>query len=194
MRRGRRFAALRPQEGLVSLQSDLDSEAHHAHEIEPMKLRDYVLRIAPKALYYEATRRGWVKPINPLTFTFSVTAACQSRCKTCNIGNLYLANPQVVKHNLSLEEIEQVFASLGPIYFFNISGGEPFMRPDLAEIIRLACIYLRPRLIHIPTTLLLDSGVLADQQLNERTKQRLASLSHVVNELEKTQVEREFFL
>ncbi len=168
VRRGRRFTALRPQEGLVSLQSDLDSEAHHAHVIEPMKLRDYVLRIAPKALYYEATRRGWVKPINPLTFTFSVTAACQSRCKTCNIGNLYLANPQVVKHNLSLEEIEQVFASLGPIYFFNISGGEPFMRPDLAEIIRLACIYLRPRLIHIPT------NAIAPKFIDKTTRKILA--------------------
>jgi transposase len=43
-------------------------------------------------------------------------------------------------------------------------------------------------------TLLLDSGVLADQQLNERTKQRFASLSDVVNKLEETQVEREFLL
>ena len=43
-------------------------------------------------------------------------------------------------------------------------------------------------------TLILDSGVLADQQLNERTKQRFASLSDVVNKLEKTEVEREFLL
>jgi MoaA/NifB/PqqE/SkfB family radical SAM enzyme len=116
-----------------------------------MKLKDYVFRVAPKAFYYEATRRGWVDPINPLTLTFSVTAACQSRCKTCNIGNVYLANPVLAKNNLTLEEIEKVFRSLGPIYFFNISGGEPFMRPELAEIVRLACIHLKPRLIHIPT-------------------------------------------
>ena len=37
--------------------------------------------------------------------TFSVTAACQSRCKTCNIGALYLANPKLAEQNLSLEEI-----------------------------------------------------------------------------------------
>lgn len=116
-----------------------------------MKLSDYLTRVAPKALYYEATRRGWVPPVNPLTLTFSVTAACQSRCKTCNIGVVYLANPQLAKQNLSLDEIERVFRSLGPIYFFNVSGGEPFMRPELAEIIRLACIHLKPRLIHIPT-------------------------------------------
>jgi MoaA/NifB/PqqE/SkfB family radical SAM enzyme len=116
-----------------------------------VKLVDYLFRVAPRALYYGWTRRGWVRPINPLTLTFSVTAACQSRCKTCNIGALYLANPRLADRNLSLEEIEKVFRALGPIYFFNISGGEPFMRPDLAEIVRLACLHLKPHLIHIPT-------------------------------------------
>jgi hypothetical protein len=43
-------------------------------------------------------------------------------------------------------------------------------------------------------TLLLDSGVLAEQQLDERPKQRFASLADVVHELEETQVEREFLL
>lgn len=116
-----------------------------------MKLRDYVTSIGPRALYYAATRRGWVKPINPLTLTFSVTAACQSRCRTCNIGYVYKANPRIARRNLTLEEVEKVFESFGPIYFFNISGGEPFMRGDLPEIVRLACIHLKPRLIHIPT-------------------------------------------
>lgn len=116
-----------------------------------MKLLDYITDIAPRAVLYEMTRRGWKRPVNPLTLTFSVTAACQSRCLTCNIGNVYLANPKLAKQNLSLDEIEKVFKSLGKIYFFNVSGGEPFMRPELAEIIRLACIHLKPRLIHIPT-------------------------------------------
>ena len=124
-----------------------------------MKLRDYVFTIAPKAIAFEANRRGWFKPIKPLTVTFSVTAACQSRCKTCNIGNVYLANPSIAKNNLNIQEIETVFRNLGPIYFFNVSGGEPFMRPDLAEIIRLACIHLKPRLIHIPTNALSPSFI-----------------------------------
>ena len=74
-----------------------------------MRLADYVTQVVPKALYYAATRRGWVHPINPLTLTFSVTAACQSRCKTCNIGAVYLSNPSLAAQNLSLEEIEKVF-------------------------------------------------------------------------------------
>src|SRR6266851_9505614 len=43
-------------------------------------------------------------------------------------------------------------------------------------------------------TLILDSRVLCDQQLNERRKQRFASLSGVVNKLEETQVQGEFLL
>jgi hypothetical protein len=44
------------------------------------------------------------------------------------------------------------------------------------------------------TALLLDSRVLRDQQLNERRKQRFASLADVVHEFEEPQVDREFLL
>jgi len=116
-----------------------------------MKPRDYILKVAPRALWYAAARRGWAAPINPLTLTFSVTAACQGQCKTCRIGETYRADPSLVERNLSLDEIDRAFRSLGSVYFLNISGGEPFLRDDLAEIIRLGCVHLKPRLIHIPT-------------------------------------------
>lgn len=139
-----------------------------------MKLTDYVFEIAPKALLYELARRGIISPPNPLTLTFSVTAACQSRCRTCNIGNVYLANPAIAKKNLTLDEIEKVFKSLGHIYFFNISGGEPFMRKDLAEIIRLACVHLKPRLIHIPT------NALAPKFIDKTTRKILAYMDELL--------------
>jgi hypothetical protein len=44
------------------------------------------------------------------------------------------------------------------------------------------------------STLMLDSRVLCDQELNERTKQRFTSLSDVVHEREETQVKWEFLL
>jgi MoaA/NifB/PqqE/SkfB family radical SAM enzyme len=40
---------------------------------------------------------------------------------------------------------------MGHVYFFNLSGGEPFLRNDLPEIVELACKYLTPRVIHSPT-------------------------------------------
>lgn len=124
-----------------------------------MKLRDYVFEVAPKIIPYELARRGFINPPNPLVLTYSVTAACRSLCKTCLIGRTYLDNPDLAKQDLNLEEIEKVFASLGHVYFFNVSGGEPFMRMDLAEIIRLAAIHLKPRLMHIPTNALAPRAI-----------------------------------
>jgi len=116
-----------------------------------MKVGHYIMRVLPRIPLYGAIRRGRLRATRPLTLTFSVTGACQSRCKTCHIGSRYLDNPRIAAANLSPDEIEAVFRSVGPVYFFNVSGGEPFMRPDLAEVVRLACRHLRPQLIHIPT-------------------------------------------
>jgi len=116
-----------------------------------MNLRDYALDIFPKTLGYNFSRLTSVNLSNPITLTFSVTAACQSLCKTCQIGKLYRENPERAKDDLSLDEIEKIFKSIGHVYFFNVSGGEPFLRTDLPEIIELAIIHLSPKIVHIPT-------------------------------------------
>jgi MoaA/NifB/PqqE/SkfB family radical SAM enzyme len=107
--------------------------------------------VLPKGPGYLLARRGIIEAPPPITLTFSVTAACQSLCKTCRIGERFLADPKVVRQNMTLEQVERAFASLGELYFLNISGGEPFMRNELPEIIELACRHLKPKLIHIPT-------------------------------------------
>ena len=116
-----------------------------------MNAKDYLIQILPKTIKYQMARSGFLGPVNPVTLTYSVTAACQSKCKTCNIGLKYQHDPKRAERDLKLEEIEKIFQTLGHIYFFNISGGEPFLRRDLPEIIKLACRYLKPRIIHIPT-------------------------------------------
>ena len=116
-----------------------------------MNAKDYLIHILPKTLKYQLSRKGFYLPANPVTLTYSITAACQSKCKTCNIGLEYQHNPKRKEKDLKLEEIEKIFRTLGQIYFFNVSGGEPFLRRDLPEIIKLACRYLKPRIIHIPT-------------------------------------------
>jgi len=119
-----------------------------------MNFTQYFTEIFPKTIDYYFTRNGWIKPAAPITLTFSVTAACQSLCKTCQIGSVFRQNPKRADKDLKLDEIERIFQSIGHIYFFNISGGEPFLRYDLVEIIQLACKYLTPRIIHIPTNAL----------------------------------------
>lgn len=113
------------------------------------------LSTIPKFIGYKLANRGWVKTPRPYQITFSVTTACQSLCKSCNIGLVYQKNPSVAKNDLTLEEIEKMFKSIGPVYFFNVSGGEPYLRQDLPKIVELACKYLKPRVIHTPTNALM---------------------------------------
>ena len=111
----------------------------------------YIKEILPKIIRYRLFRIGMSSPDTPLNLTFSVTNLCQSRCRTCSIWKLYRDNPDKRKDELSVYEIEKIFKSIGHVYVFNISGGEPFLRQDLPEIIELACRYLTPAIIHIPT-------------------------------------------
>ncbi len=127
-----------------------------------MNTSDFLTKLLPRLLKYKIYRAFKCGRIDPITLTFSVTAACQSRCKTCNIGHLWLENPVRSEKDLTLAEIEKIFASMKPVYFFNISGGEPFLRKDLPEIVRLACHYLKPRIIHTPTNALLPKRIVED--------------------------------
>ncbi len=111
----------------------------------------YLKEVLPKMIQYRLARSGIISSGLPLNLTFSVTNICQSRCKTCNIWELYSKHPEKRDQELSLDEIEKIFRSMGHVYIFNISGGEPFLRSDFTEIIKLACRYLTPGIIHIPT-------------------------------------------
>jgi MoaA/NifB/PqqE/SkfB family radical SAM enzyme len=132
-----------------------------------MNTKDYLTCLLPKTLLFRASMYGFLKAANPITLTFSVTAACQSKCKTCNIGLKYQQDTKRKEKDLRLDEIEKIFKNLGPIYLFNISGGEPFLRKDLPEIIRLACKYLKPKIIHIPT------NAIASEKIRDMTMQSL---------------------
>jgi len=116
-----------------------------------MKKQDFLFKLMPRFFLYKLNRWFGVGKINPITLTFSLTAACQSRCKTCKIGEKYHQNPSIAEKDLGLDEIEKIFKTMKPVYFFNISGGEPFLRKDLPQIVELACKYLKPRVIHTPT-------------------------------------------
>jgi MoaA/NifB/PqqE/SkfB family radical SAM enzyme len=125
----------------------------------------YVKELLPNMARYRLARKGLMGPGVPINLTFSVTNVCQSRCKTCNIWEIYRENPGKRKDELALEEIEKIFESMGHIYVFNISGGEPFLRSDITEIIAAGCRYLSPGVVHIPTNAIArertESGTMA---------------------------------
>lgn len=63
-----------------------------------------------------------------LNGTVIVTYRCNARCNMCN----RYKKPSLPEEELSLETIQK----LPPMYFTNITGGEPFLRTDLKEIVR----------------------------------------------------------
>jgi MoaA/NifB/PqqE/SkfB family radical SAM enzyme len=91
---------------------------------------------------------GLSTPPQPINVTFSVTRRCQSRCRTCFIWN------HEQGEDMDLPTIERLFRSIGWTYFFNVSGGEPYLRDDLPEIVKLACRFMKPAVVHIPTNAL----------------------------------------
>ncbi|MBN1591669.1 MAG: radical SAM protein [Candidatus Coatesbacteria bacterium] len=75
------------------------------------------------------------------------------------IWKFYEDKPCRMEDELSIDEIERVFSSMGGIVFFNISGGEPFMRDDFPDIVALALRHLSPKIIHIPTNGLMPDRI-----------------------------------
>lgn len=67
-------------------------------------------------------------PEKKLNGTVIVTYRCNARCTMCN---RYKA-PSKPEEEISLETIKK----LPKMYFTNITGGEPFIREDLADIVR----------------------------------------------------------
>ena len=63
-----------------------------------------------------------------LNGTVIVTYRCNARCNMCN----RYKKPSLPDEEISLETIKK----LPPMYFTNITGGEPFIRTDLKEIVR----------------------------------------------------------
>lgn len=129
-----------------------------------MKKADLFTKIFPYLSQYHKNRLFNTQNFHPMTVTYSVTAACQSRCKTCQIGNMFCQDPTRPDKDLKLDEIEKIFQTMKPVYFFNLSGGEPFMRNDLPEIVKLACKYLKPRVIHTPTNAILSNKIIQETE------------------------------
>lgn len=91
----------------------------------------------------------------PVNYTISVTNKCNSRCQTCLIYKSKNNSP------LTLKEYRTLFQNIGKApYWVTISGGEPFLRKDLPEIVIALDKYCRPKIINIPTNGILTQRIL----------------------------------
>jgi MoaA/NifB/PqqE/SkfB family radical SAM enzyme len=89
----------------------------------------------------------------PASLTLSVTYKCNSRCKTCNITKRSA-------NELTTAEWEEIFKKYrSEILWVTFSGGEPFLRRDIAEIAQALYTHCKPSVINFPTNGILTSHI-----------------------------------
>jgi MoaA/NifB/PqqE/SkfB family radical SAM enzyme len=114
-----------------------------------------VIRVLSKLPAFHVARRIGKPLVLPASLTVSVLYACNSRCKSCRI---YENKSRV----LNLDEYRRIFRSLGRSpRWVTISGGEPFLRKDLAAIATELFRAARPAILNFPTNGSLPERVLA---------------------------------
>jgi radical SAM protein with 4Fe4S-binding SPASM domain len=92
---------------------------------------------------------------NPIQLTYFVTRRCNARCSFC----FYAPAGRGEAPELSLEETERVSSSLGKLLWLAFSGGEIFLRRDIADLARVFYRHNRPALILLPTNGLLTNTI-----------------------------------
>ncbi|MEQ8763807.1 MAG: radical SAM protein [Planctomycetota bacterium] len=139
-----------------------------------MKLKTLV-HISKDFLDLAAARhaRSRAKAYRLRTLNLSVTYKCDSRCTTCGIWKFYQDRPEDLKRELTLQDFETLFRDpmIRSVQRITISGGEPFLREDLEEIVAMAQVFtevrafgtitngLRPRRIADTVGAILDRGI-----------------------------------
>ena len=79
-----------------------------------------------------------IKSIKPTDMCIILTYRCPMRCTMCNIWK----NPTERSKEITPEEIKR----LPSVKFINLTGGEPFVREDIEEVIRV-CFTKSPRVV-----------------------------------------------
>ncbi len=89
------------------------------------------------------------KCASPIYLIFFVTERCNARCKHC-FGS-FTNEKEKTKEELTIEEIEKFSKNMENLLYLLPTGGEPFLREDLPEIINIFYKNNRLRNVGIPT-------------------------------------------
>lgn len=99
-----------------------------------------------------ANRLGLIT--SPSFVSFFVTFRCNCKCIMCDVWK-----KKIQDEELSVPEIKKIFSQIKGIDVIRLSGGEPFLRNDLAEIIDTIDKASNPGVIHITTNGLLTKHI-----------------------------------
>lgn len=93
----------------------------------------------------------WFKTINyPSYVIFFVTAKCNANCKMCFYKDNMIKS-HGIDDELTLQEYEKISKNIKLINILGISGGEPFLRQDLSEIVKVIYKNCSPLVVDLPT-------------------------------------------
>lgn len=109
---------------------------------------------------------------HPSYLVLFVTVRCNCRCPTCfNWSNIW--GDEGGKVELSVDEIRKVALNLKPLPQLLLSGGEPFLRTDIVDIVEAFYRLAGTRQITIPT----------NGTLSKRTEQSVEQILYTCPEL-----------
>ncbi|HRR26804.1 MAG TPA: radical SAM protein [Acidobacteriota bacterium] len=91
--------------------------------------------------------RVFKKPGLPLNLVVFVTSRCSLLCRHC----FYWKELNGKKNELTLEEYRRISSTLPNLLSVSLTGGEPYLRRDLAEIAATFAVNSRVRNIQIPS-------------------------------------------
>jgi MoaA/NifB/PqqE/SkfB family radical SAM enzyme len=94
-------------------------------------------------LFRDVRRSRRREPLLPRLLTYTATFACNARCVMCDSWRL------PARQELSLDELDGIFAQLPQLDAVRLTGGEPWLRKDMGEIALLAEERLRPLVLHV---------------------------------------------
>jgi MoaA/NifB/PqqE/SkfB family radical SAM enzyme len=122
--------------------------------------------------------------MSPTFLAYQITDGCNSKCQMCNIWQ------KTPKNELSSAEIEEIFSSrlFSKLRWMNLTGGEPFVRNDIFEIIQILNKLPKLEGIAIPTNGFLTKRILdiVEKSLKILGKKKFLSVTLSIDGFEKT--------
>jgi MoaA/NifB/PqqE/SkfB family radical SAM enzyme len=86
-------------------------------------------------------RKKLILAEKPRYINFAITYKCNSRCLMCQNWRRYLNDPAKASQELTLNDLEKFISGsrqcLSELKHIGIAGGEPFLRDDLVEVVKL---------------------------------------------------------
>ncbi len=133
--------------------------------------------------YLPHARRILRKSGLPLQLVYFVTSRCNALCRHC----FYWSRLNSGVRELSLEEVDKTASTLPSLLWLSLTGGEPFLRRDLAEVAEIFQRRSRFRVLTIPSNGFLTDRVLeGTQRILEACPNALVIVSVSLDGLQQT--------